>query len=154
MRPSIHCCPGWATVTLLIGLVIGACSGPSAPSEALTFTFDFNQGPQGFIAGFADYPPAHAEIYALTSDYRSLPSPLEPQSGLFISGVNRSDDLFMFFKGPIAGLTPGARYSVMVSAEIATNTPAGCLWRRWLARRERLDQGRRHRSRTARGRRW
>ena len=105
----------------------GGCDGASEPTDALTFTFDFNRGPQGFFAGFADYPPADAEFYELTSDYRALPPPLESHSALFISGVNRSDDLFMFFKGPIGGLLPGARYNVTVSAEIATNTPAGCI---------------------------
>ena len=37
-----------------------------------------------------------------------------------------SDDLFMFFKGQIDGLVPGARYAAAVSVEIATDTPAGC----------------------------
>ena len=74
-----------------------------------------------------DYPPAHEEIYELTSGHRALPPPLESRSGLFISGVNRSDDLFMFFRGPIAGLTPGATYAVEVSLEIATSTPSGCV---------------------------
>ena len=105
----------------------GRCTGANEPTDALTFTFDFNRGPQGFVAGFADYPPADAEFYELTSDYRALPPPLESHSALFISGVNRSDDLFMFFKGPIGGLLPGARYNATVSAEIATNTPAGCI---------------------------
>ena len=105
----------------------GRCTGANEPTDALTFTFDFNRGPQGFVAGFADYPPADAEFYELTSDHRALPPPLESHSALFISGVNRSDDLFMFFKGPIGGLLPGARYNATVSAEIATNTPAGCI---------------------------
>ena len=99
---------------------------PGAPAEELAFTVDFHRGPQGFIAGFADYPPTDTQIYELTSDYRRLPPPLEPQPALFISGVNRSDDLFMFFKGPISGLLPGARYKVTVGVEIATDTPAGC----------------------------
>ena len=119
--------PGLAIVTLSLAALLGGCSGhPTGPTDALTFTFDFHRGPQGFSAGFADYPPAHAQIYELTSDYRALPAPLEPRSALFISGVNRSDDLFMFFKGPIAGLRPGTRYDVTVGVEIATNTPAGC----------------------------
>ncbi len=121
--------------TLLIGVVVGALSAgcgnlPSDtgdPAEAMTFRFDFDEGPLGFVAGFADYPPADEEIYELTSGHRALPPPLGPQSGLFISGVNRSDDLFMFFKGPVVGLTPGASYAVEVSVEIATGTPAGCV---------------------------
>ena len=117
-----------AAVTLLSGLLIGGCSGNQPPpTGALTFVFDFSRGAQGFVAGFADYPPEHADIYELTSDYRTLPPPLEPRSALFISGVNRSDDLFMFFKGSIDGLARGVRYSVTVSLEIATNVPAGCV---------------------------
>ena len=120
-----------AAVTLLIGLFIGGCSGdspgsPPPPPDALTFIFDFSRGTQGFVAGFADYPPAHAEIYELTSGFHVLPPPLEPRPALFISGVNRSADLFMFFKGPIDGLSPGARYTAAVSLEIATSVPAGC----------------------------
>ena len=111
----------------LLAAVLGGCSGnPTAPTDMLTFSFDFRRGPQGFVAGFADYPPANADIYELTSDYRPLPPPLASDSALFISGVNRSDDLFMFFKGPVDGLPPGARYDVTVSVEIATDVPAGC----------------------------
>ncbi|MXY24794.1 MAG: hypothetical protein F4Y45_09760 [Acidobacteria bacterium] len=118
----------FATVSLLTALFLGGCSGsPTEPTDALAFTFDFHRGPQGFTAGFADYPAADEEIYELTSGYRSLPPPLESQSGLFISGINRSDDLFMFFKGPIDDLPPGANYSVTASVEIVTETPAGCV---------------------------
>ena len=111
----------------LLAAMLGGCSGsPTAPTDTLTFTFDFRRGPQGFVAGFADYPPGNADFYELTSDYRPLPSPLATDSALFISGVNRSADLFMFFKGPVDGLLPGARYDVTVSVEIATDVPAGC----------------------------
>ena len=109
-------------------LCLGGCAGgPSQPTGALMFRFDFNRGPQGFTAGFADYPYADAAIYELTSDYRPLPPPLDRQSALFISGVNHSDDLFMFFKGLVDGLRPGARYGVAVRLEIATSAPAGCV---------------------------
>ena len=119
----LHC----GTVALLTAVFVGGCRGhPNGPTDALTFAFDFRGGPQGFVAGFADYPPADADLYELTADYRALPPPLASQSALFISGVNRSDDLFMFFKRPIAGLSPGGRYIVTVSVEIATDTPAGC----------------------------
>ena len=121
----LHC----GTVALLTAVFVGGCRGhPNGPTDALTFAFDFRGGPQGFVAGFADYPPADADLYELTADYRALPPPLASQSALFISGVNRSDDLFMFFKRPIAGLSPGGRYIVTVSVEtaVATDTPAGC----------------------------
>ena len=120
----------FAMVSLLTGTIVGSCSadpsGPEQPEETLSITFDFKLGAQGFTAGFADYPPDRAEIYELTSDYRQLPAPLESQSALFISGVNRSDDLFMYYKGSIDSLSPGSRYTVTVSLGIATEVPSGC----------------------------
>ena len=71
---------GFTAVALLIGASIGGCSGrPTEPTGALTFRFDFSREPQGFVAGFADYPPDHADSYELTSGYRALPPPLEPE---------------------------------------------------------------------------
>ncbi|MDE0063633.1 MAG: hypothetical protein OXU72_12680 [Gammaproteobacteria bacterium] len=99
----------------------------SRGSVGSTRSLDFRRGEQGFMAGFADYPPADEEIYELTSGYRPLPPALGPTSALYLSGVNRSDDLFMFYKGRVGGLVPGANYQVSVSAEIATDTPAGCV---------------------------
>ena len=95
-------------------------------AEIHTVRFDFDTDTWGFVADFADYPPADADIYMLTSGHRRLPAPLDSESGLFISGVNRSDDLFMFFKAAVGGLVPGARYAVTAGAEIATEVPAGC----------------------------
>ncbi|MDE0105028.1 MAG: hypothetical protein OXN89_21825 [Bryobacterales bacterium] len=120
--------PRLATATLLIGSLV--CTSPSHSSQLpniRTVTFDFHHDPQGFVGGFADYPPAHAQFYELDSGHRTLPPPLESRSGLFLSGVNQSSDLFMFFKGPIGGLQPGGLYNVAVSLEIATDTPAGCV---------------------------
>ncbi|WP_419164454.1 hypothetical protein [Candidatus Palauibacter sp.] len=115
-----------------VGVFIGGCdtSGPtdatSGPTDDLTFTFDFDSGSHGFVAGFADYPPAREEDFDLTSGHGALPAPLALRSGLFISGLNASADLFMFFKGPIDGLQPG-RYEATVSLEIATDVSAGCV---------------------------
>ena len=120
--------PVVTTAALLIGsIAFAASSRTNHPDDARTFAFDFHLGPQGFVAGFADYPPAHAPIYELTSDHRNLPAPLQSRSGHFLSGVNRSDDLFMFLKGSIGGLQSGTVYGVTLSVEIATNTPSGCI---------------------------
>ncbi len=121
-----RCRPVITTATLLISSIAFASPSRTNHPDARTFTFDFHLGPQGFVGGFADYPPAHAPIYELTSDHRTLPAPLQSRAGHFLSGVNRSDDLFMFLKGSIGGLQPGALYGVSLSAEIATDTPAGC----------------------------
>ena len=114
----------WRKAALLAVFV--GCGEPTKPPDGV-FIFDFDRGSQGFTAGFADYPKGQEDFFELTSGHRAIPSPLGSRSGLFISGHNRSDDLFMFFKGRIDGLMPGARYDIEVSVEIATDTPAGCL---------------------------
>lgn len=95
--------------------------------EYRSFSVDFRDGPQGFVADFADLPATDTAIYELMSGFGPLPSPLGPDEALFISGHNRSDDLFMFFRGQVGGLVPGARYNATVSVEIATDTPFGCV---------------------------
>ena len=99
----------------------------SGPTDTVTFAANFHRGTQRFVADFADYPADDPDPYELTSDYRPLPPPLPSKSALFISGVNRSDDLFMFYKGHVGGLEPGARYVVTATAEVATDVPAGCV---------------------------
>lgn len=93
----------------------------------MLLTFDFSGSAQGFVAGFADYPPAQASIYLLQSGHLPLPPAVDvSRQGLFISGVNRSDDLFMFYKGRIEGLTPNTQYRAGFELEFATNAPSGC----------------------------
>ena len=129
--------PGWAAwrgaghakrASPFLGVLVAACLDVGvAPDGPVTFAFDFDHGPRGFVAGFADYPPEHEAVYRLRSGHGVLPSPLAGRSGLYIAGVNHSDDLFMFFKGSLDGLTPGTRHTASVEVEIATSVPAGCL---------------------------
>lgn len=120
--------PDLALLTLLCGACIGSAGHPVAPTAARTVGLDFHRGPQGFTAGFAGSRPGDAERLGLRSGHRALPAPLEGRAALFISGDNfPGGDLFMFVKGPLGGLRPGARYGVTVNLEIATNTPAGCV---------------------------
>ena len=92
------------------------------------FRFDFRSGgEQGWIAGFADYPPGQEEFFELEVGYRSLPAPLNTsENGLFSSGNNHSDDLFMFWKRGIS-LGPATSYQVRFEVEFATNAPQGCV---------------------------
>ena len=68
-----------------------------------------------------DYDPS---VYELESDYRPLPDGLEG-SGIYVQGHNRSDDLFMFLKRQVGGLSPGATYAVSVWVDLVTNVPTG-----------------------------
>jgi hypothetical protein len=88
--------------------------------------FDFTDGPEGWIPQFADYPQGAAEGYHLISGFRPLPAPLDGGSGIFISGHNLSDDLFMFLKRKVREFDPGTRYRLSFTVEFATNAPMGC----------------------------
>ena len=45
--------------------------------------------------------------------------------GLFISGVNRSADLWMFWKKKLSGLQPNTEYQVVLDIEMASNVAPG-----------------------------
>jgi len=107
-------------------VLLAALASSCSEADRLGYDFDFAQGTHGWVAGFADYPPANEGIYFLESDYRPLPEPLDTsRNALYISGVNRSDDLFMYYKGQ-AGLRPSTSYRVSFDVEIATNAQSGC----------------------------
>ncbi|NBI29999.1 PEP-CTERM sorting domain-containing protein [Chengkuizengella marina] len=88
----------------------------------------FGSSDRGWIGGFADYPVDYDESqYQLQFSRESLPIEIDPEgNGLFLSGVNRSDDLFMFLKKKVDssyGLKPNTNYLVNFDIEIATNAP-------------------------------
>jgi hypothetical protein len=121
---------GCRNISVLAALAIGvaaACSSPTSPGgDSRTFAFDFATGPQGWVAGFADYPQGMQEMN-LVADYRPLSSPLDQtKSALYISGQNNSSDLFMFYKRQITGLTAGGDYQVSFTVQIASREPYGC----------------------------
>jgi hypothetical protein len=103
-----------------------ACDNGAAPS-GMAQSFDFSIGAQGWEAAFADYPQGQEAFFELQSGHQPLPAPLGPgRSGLFISGNNHSDDLFMFFKRRITGLQPRTDYEARFMVEFATDVPRGC----------------------------
>ena len=111
---------------LLLACVACGESTPAGPSAA-AFEFDFAQSDFGWVAGFADYPPGDEAFYELESGHRLLPAPLDgSRLGLFISGNNHSDDLFMFWKKRVVGLRPGETYGARLTVEFATNAPRDC----------------------------
>jgi len=86
-------------------------------ADATRLEFDFAQSDYGFVAGFADYPQNYdPSQYQLTNSWQARPANLGGASALFISGVNRSDDLFMYWKKRLTGLPPNT--SVMLTMEI------------------------------------
>ncbi len=81
--------------------------------NADVISYNFQQGAQNWTAGFSDYPTNDAAIYELDSGIRNLPAGFQG-SGYMLSGHNRSDDLFMFLKRKISGLSPSSKYKAQL----------------------------------------
>lgn len=114
------------TCTLLITFFLLSCKkdGKNDSSIPKSFTDSFTTGADGWTGDFADYPtdPAQIPQYQLEFTHAFLPDPLNTSDGaLKQSGVNRSDDLFMFIKKKITGLEPERNYAVNLKVEFASN---------------------------------
>ncbi|MGH2415392.1 MAG: PEP-CTERM sorting domain-containing protein, partial [Microcystaceae cyanobacterium] len=96
-----------------------------ATSSSVIFSWDFSQGTLGWQGGFADYPQGEEDFYELDFGWQPLPANLGAESALFITGNNHSDDLFMYFRHVITGLTPQTTYRVTFNVELASNAPDG-----------------------------
>ncbi len=107
-------------------LMLAGCLEEDPPKDSISFVYDLDTGNRGWQAGFADYPAADVAIYELESEWRALPAPLASMSGIFISGNNHSDDLFMYIKRRLTGLKANTRYALSFGVEFATNADSGC----------------------------
>jgi hypothetical protein len=70
------------------------------------FQFDFADGYLGWAPGFSDFHTGSLESYQLEHDWRERPRSAGRGRALFISGMNRSDDLFMYHVRRFDGLQP------------------------------------------------
>jgi hypothetical protein len=96
----------------------------------LQLTYDFQKGDDGWDAGFADLPEDYADNdYRLQHRIDVIPLPDQPaKKGFFLSGMNRSDDLFMYIYKKIGaeqGILPNTAYQVTLSFDLATNEAGG-----------------------------
>lgn len=116
------------TDLILIGAflcIMPGCEEENAKS-ARTFSYAFTNDAQGWIGDFADYPIGQSDAYDLQVDHATLPPPLDTSEGaVMMSGSNQSDDLFMFLKKEVTGLSPGAVYSITFTVEFASNVADG-----------------------------
>ena len=94
--------------------------------QRANFQYPFTQGALGWQAGFADYPQENSGIYELDSGIKTLPAGFTG-SGFMLSGHNRSDDLFMYLKRRITGLSPSTRYQVSLTVSFLSHSGAGCV---------------------------
>ena len=107
----------------------------AAAPMAVTYDFDFQSGPEGWEALFADYPaastPAEQQqvdtFYELLARHSALPAPLDPSQGAMeLHGHNHSDDLKMILKRRVTGLRPQTSYTFDFTVVLASNAPTGC----------------------------
>jgi len=112
-----------AGITLL---VFSSCLKNEGSHQVITVHSDFSEGKDGWQADFSEYSGDNEESYELEEGLAPLPAPLnDGQSAYRISGMNRSDDLFMYLTKRVQGLKPGVRYHGRFTLQLASNAPSG-----------------------------
>lgn len=106
-------------------LALTGCKVELNSGNEKAFNFDFNAGTQSWTAGFSDYPFDNRAIYQLESGIRALPGEAT-KKGFYLSGMNRSDDLFMFLKTQLSGLEPSTKYFARVRISFLSNAGVSC----------------------------
>jgi hypothetical protein len=110
-------------------LSLCSCSFSDADKGISIFSvsFDFGQSEEGWIADFSDLPSSDEDstFYELKYAYTNLPPNLVTQKAMMLSGNNHSDDLFMFIKRKVTGLSPNTVYALVFEVELASNAPKG-----------------------------
>ena len=92
--------------------------------DIIELTFDFEENEEGWTGGFADLPEEGHDIYELEVDLSPIPEETNATgNSIRIQGNNRSDDLFMFLKKQITGLSPSTTYQIIYDIEIASQYP-------------------------------
>jgi hypothetical protein len=95
---------------------------------AQTYTFDFSIDDQQLEGGVSDFDAAQSQQHMFTFDNRDLPAPFPPgQNAQYMSGVNPSDDLFMYMKRKVTGLVPFSTYHVLITVEFASIYPTNAI---------------------------
>lgn len=107
-------------------LVSTSCMKNEHDTQPITIYSDFSDGQDGWQAGFSEYNGDNAEIYELEEGIAPLPPPLdESKTAYRISGMNRSDDLFMYLTKRVQGLRPGVRYHGRFTIQLASDARSG-----------------------------
>lgn len=90
--------------------------------EPVSYEFSFSKNVQKWEGDFAEYPVGEEDFYELEWGWNNLPTPFGSfTKGLFLSGNNHSDDLFMFVRRRIDGLKPNTLYALTFTTLIESN---------------------------------
>ena len=110
---------------IVFAVLLAGCS--TKYEQAYQFSYTFEEDQEGWVAGFADLPADYdPDLFELDSGWSELPSGLEGHA-IYLSGHNRSDDLFMYLQQHITGLKPETTYQVDFSIDLASNIPKGMM---------------------------
>lgn len=108
----------------MICMMVLACGldDDQPDNTGVNLVFDFATNTEGWEGDFADYPAGAEDSYELEFGHSFLPAPLDiTQGSLKLSGINHSDDLFMFVKKEVTGLLPNREYRINFDVEFATD---------------------------------
>ncbi len=111
-------------------LMLGGCGGGTTYTQntGSHYVYDFAVNTEGWQGGFSDYAPGQEAAMQLRYGFTRLPAPLDESDGaVVLSGINISDDLFMYMKNKITGLDANTTYNLNFSVQFASNAPAGSL---------------------------
>lgn len=117
-------------IVAMILVCLTGCEPTADEGGILVFThsFDFSKEKGDWVVDFSDFPvsPTDSIDYELATAYTDRPENLGANlKSIMISGNNHSDDLFMFMKKKITGLSPNTDYAIVFEIELASNAPKG-----------------------------
>lgn len=120
---------GLRPASLLCGLLlVGGClSIPTEGANDLFVEYRFITPETEWQTGFVDFPASQELDVNFVGEYRDLPAGLNI-TGLaaYLSGMNISDDLFMYWTRPLTGLRPNGLYDVTIAVDFVTNYGRDC----------------------------
>lgn len=117
----------WIGIAGIAGMLFASgCNLDGEEVSVFSYAFDFSLQDEGWDGDFSDYPEGDSILYELEFKHDNLPVNLsQTRKGLKLSGFNQSDDLFMFIRRKITGLSPNTTYRVLFNVRFASNAPTG-----------------------------
>jgi hypothetical protein len=106
--------------------LLSGCAGNDEGIQVFSATFHFNESQNAWSGGFADYKVADSVASELHFGYENLPNNLATnQKSLMLSGKNVGENLIMFIKKKITGLSPNAEYTLVYDITFASDAQVG-----------------------------
>jgi len=113
-----------SAVALLSLLAACGSNNPDDTPQTVSAIVDFDKGIDGWVGGSSDYTVG-TEPSGVVFEQRALGAPLTGK-GYYITGHNRSDDMFLYVKKQFHGLVKSSSYKVTFTLKFASSVPSGC----------------------------